>query len=55
MVIYFIGIKVRKTVKNELLQQNVVLSEEDLEIIRRIEGQFYPDVDYNPYEVRSIN
>ena len=41
----------RRIVKNELLQRNVILSKEDVELINRIEGQFYPEKDYDPYQV----
>jgi hypothetical protein len=44
----------RKTVYDELMQQDVVLSEEDLEVIKRLQEGRIPDVNYDPYEVSSI-
>ncbi|PIA15606.1 BOP1NT-domain-containing protein [Coemansia reversa NRRL 1564] len=39
-----------RTARDEINQQNVKLSEEEIDIIRRIQGGSIPDADYNPYE-----
>ncbi|CAG8438502.1 14022_t:CDS:10 [Ambispora leptoticha] len=38
------------SVKDDLTQQNVKLTDEELDIIRRIQMQEIPDANYNPYE-----
>ncbi|KAJ2813670.1 Ribosome biogenesis protein erb1, partial [Coemansia furcata] len=39
-----------RTARDEVNQQDVKLSEEEIDIIRRIQGGNIPDADYNPYE-----
>ncbi|OZJ03944.1 hypothetical protein BZG36_02927 [Bifiguratus adelaidae] len=39
-----------KSVKDDLHGKDIVLNDEELEIIRRIEGGRIPDMDYDPYE-----
>lgn len=38
------------SVKDNTLQQNVRLTDEELEIIRRIQSGEFPDPNYDPYE-----
>ena len=40
----------RMSVKDDLMQRDVKLTDEELEIIRRIQMHEIPDKDYNPYE-----
>ncbi|KAJ2738323.1 Ribosome biogenesis protein erb1 [Coemansia sp. Cherry 401B] len=39
-----------RTARDETNQQDIKLSEEEIDIIRRIQGGSIPDADYNPYE-----
>ncbi|RKP25198.1 NUC169 domain-containing protein [Syncephalis pseudoplumigaleata] len=39
-----------KTVRDELEQQDVVLSPEELQVIQRMQQGHFPDAQYNPYE-----
>ncbi|KAJ2139328.1 Ribosome biogenesis protein erb1 [Coemansia sp. RSA 788] len=39
-----------RTARDEVNQQDVKLSEEEIDIIRRIQGGGIPDADFNPYE-----
>lgn len=39
-----------RTVRDEMTGQNVLLCDDDLEIIRRIQKGKYPDVNFQPYE-----
>lgn len=40
-----------RSVRDELMQQNIVLTQDELEIIKRIQSGHYTQVDYDPYEV----
>jgi ribosome biogenesis protein ERB1 len=43
-----------KTVRDELEQQDVILSPEELQIIQRMQQGQFPDANYDPYEVNRI-
>ena len=44
----------RKTVKDKATMKEVVLTDEELDIINRIQNAKFPGTDYDPYEVSSV-
>lgn len=44
----------RKTVRDHANQENIKLSDEDLEIIRNIQTSHFPEGGFDPYEVEYI-
>ena len=40
-----------RTVQNKFTGKDVVLSDQQLDMIQRIQKAEYPDTNYNPYEV----